>query len=86
MEKEEAEPVGMEDVPPVTELQGFEFPAEPEFTDGVRRRIDRRETASGLVDLSFRGFFILLREYFSILFEVVFAPSDSDQEDEDKEP
>ena len=82
-EEEETVQEGMEEAPPVTELQDFELPTEPGFTDRVRRSIHRREAASGFVDLSIRGFLQVLLEYLSTLFEAVFPPSD--RKDEDKE-
>ena len=83
IDKEEMDPVGMRDIPPITELHDYELPAEYEFIDRVRQSIDRRETASSFVDLSTRGFFELLMDYLSTIFGAVF--STPDREDGEKE-
>ena len=84
IQEDGTDPEGMEESPPVTQLVGFELPAESDFTGRVRRSIHRRETASDLLDLSVRSFLTLLLEYLSTLIEAVLSPSDPG--DEEKEP
>lgn len=84
MEDDEMEPEGIAKAPPIDELNDFELPADEEFTDQIRRSIGRREAASQVVDLSFRGFFNLLLDYVSTIFADLF--SRPDPEDGQKEP
>jgi hypothetical protein len=84
MEDDEVEVEGVAEVPPIAELNDFELPTDEEFTDQVRRSIGRREATSHVVDLSIRGFFRLLLDYLSTIFEDLFSPRDP--EDGEKEP
>lgn len=83
IDEEEMDPVGVREIPAITELHDYELPAEHEFTDRVRQSIDRRETASSFVDLSTRGFLALLLDYLSTILGAVF--STPDREDGEKE-
>lgn len=79
MEDDEMAPEGMAEAPPIAELNDFELPADEEFTDQIRRSIGRRETTSSFVDLSIRGFFNLLLDYFSTIFGAVFSRPDPEE-------
>jgi hypothetical protein len=83
MEEGEMESEGAAEAPPIAELNDFELPLDEEFTVQVRRSIGRRETTSHVLDLSIQGFYKLLMNYLSTIFDSPFSPPDPG--DEEKE-
>lgn len=73
MEDNEVEPEGMVGAPTLEELNDFEFPADEEFTEQVRRSIGRREATSQVLDLSVHGFLSLVMDYVSTILSDLFS-------------
>lgn len=71
--------------PPIRELSEFEMGTDEEFPRKVQGSINRTQTATGLVDLSTRGFWGLLMDYIATIISAIFSPPESGKGLVDKE-